>query len=756
MPGGSRERMRTVEHELVGLHGFGGRFRPVAPGPFVLLAVAAALAPVRPGWLWAALVLVLAAGPWLVGAVAAVLPWAARRRGPAYWRLSESGLERVGPDGAALARYERDRVEGLGITTADGVLVVQHKFGTAAIGPLPTLGLEPLTLFVTARRLGIPVRLVHGEVSDLLDPALDEPGRSPGELPDDDDAELVIPLGPTRDLAAERRLLDQEAALLAAAHEDVAETASPGAAPTVLASADPVPSRRRVLVLGALSGALGAVMVLRLAVGGSEGFGVRVAAACWVLASLTAVHAARRRSLASARTIWTIDRDLIEVSRRPRRGRSRRPHRAARALAESWTDQVGPNASDTVGKPTAEARGVVPAHGALSVPATEIAALVLGPGLRADSLTGRPRRSELSVLAFDHRLRLIARLPAHGIDAFQLAHALADRGYRVVTPGARTPRSPEYGLEGLPDIFARVPGGRLVVEDGGLGWADAAGEVVLRMPEDRLGGIELLTIAGHAWVRLYDSDGDEFFAAPLSALRISRTDLREAARREGLPVNDAEYDAYLSAAFHSAVSTLTLPVDMDAELDEDTTPALTAGVESGAVREELTAPPAPSPADAPGVLLDATRRSRLGTYGMSLLLAEIVAVVGAAWLGPDLGGFAATAAWSVPAGLLVGLGGYWLHDRDRPRLRVSPAGLAVVTRRGRVRWELARDRVAGVGIDDAAERMPRLVVWSPSGRVLRQVTFPPDLVELRRACERYGLPWGPPDADHPTQPPPEL
>ncbi|MEV4256234.1 hypothetical protein AB0J52_24000, partial [Spirillospora sp. NPDC049652] len=79
-----------------------------------------------------------------------------------------------------------------------------------------------------------------------------------------------------------------------------------------------------------------------------------------------------------------------------------------------------------------------------------------------------------------------------------------------------------------------------------------------------------------------------------------------------------------------------------------------------------------------------------------------------------------------------------------------------VTRRGRVRWELARARVAGVGIDDAAERMPRLVVWSPTGRVLRQVTFPPDLAELRRACERYGLPWGPPDADHPTPPPPEL
>jgi hypothetical protein len=110
----------------------------------------------------------------------------------------------------------------------------------------------------------------------------------------------------------------------------------------------------------------------------------------------------------------------------------------------------------------------------------------------------------------------------------------------------------------------------------------------------------------------------------------------------------------------------------------------------------------------------------------------------------------------VPAGLLIGLFGYWLYDRNRSQLRVSSAGLAVVTRRGKVEWDLARDRVGGVGIDESAERMPRLVVWAPSGRVLRQITFPPDLDELRRACERYGVPWGPPDADRPAPPPPEL
>ncbi|NVI85912.1 hypothetical protein HUX53_01145, partial [Actinomadura sp. BRA 177] len=361
----------------------------------------------------------------------------------------------------------------------------------------------------------------------------------------------------------------------------------------------------------------------------------------------------------------------------------------------------------------------------------------------------------------DGRMELVARLPAHGLDGFQLAHALDDHGYRVITPGARAPRGPDYGLEGLPEIFAQVPGGRLVVTDGGLGWADAAGDVVLKMPEDRIGGIELLTIGGHAWVRLYDSDGDEFFAAPLSALRISRTDLRDSARRAGLPVNDAEYDAYLSAAFHSAVSTLAAPEPerATAALPAPATPDSGPAGDVPAPRPpdvtfSVSAPP--TPATAPGALLDATRRSRIGTYGMSVLLCEAVALLGAVWLGPDLGGFNATAAWSVPAGLVIGLLGYWLYDRNRSQLRVSSAGLAVVTRRGKVEWDLARDRVGGVGIDESAERMPRLVVWAPSGRVLRQITFPPDLDELRGACERYGVPWGPPDADRPAPPPPEL
>ncbi|XRQ11247.1 hypothetical protein ACN3XK_10265 [Actinomadura welshii] len=720
-----------MEHELVGLTGSGGRWRPVATGPFALVAVALALLPIRPVWLWAALIGAVAAAPWVLG----VVPEARRRRARPYWRLSAAGLERIGPDGKAVTSYERSRIDALAITTGDGMLTVFHRFGRTTVGGMTAMGLEPLAVFVTARRLGIPVHVLDGESTDLLDPALDEALRIPGL--DDVPGGSALP----RDHAAEKRLLDQEAALLSAAHEPSGErTGGHGrssrgggrgrakgrtSAEQRLATPEPLPSRRRIMLLGTLTALLGAAMIVRIALDGTEEFGARLAAGCWTLAAIAGVLAARRRVLRAAQIRWTITAERLLVRARPGRRREAQDLRAG-----------------------------------------DVAAVVVGPGLRLDPVSGEPRRTDLAALAFGHRLELVARLPAHGLDGFQLAHALDDHGYRVITPGARAPRRPEYGLEGLPEIFAQVPGGRLVVADGGLGWADAAGDVVLKMPEDRIGGIELLTIAGHAWVRLYDTDGDEFFAAPLSALRISRTDLRDSARRAGLPVNDAEYDAYMSAAFHSAVSTLAVPEPgTEPEPAAAALPSQSAGQEEGAPPKpslsgeaDLTfsVPAPPSPATAPGALLDATRRSRIGTYGMSVLLCEAVALLGAVWLGPELGGFNATASWSVPAGLVIGLVGYWLYDRNRPQLRVSSAGLAVVTRRGKVEWDLARDRIGGVGIDEARERMPRLVVWGPSGRVLRHISFPPDLDELRRACERYGVPWGPPDADHPAPPPPEL
>lgn len=659
-----------MQPELVGQSwtGAAGRRRPVGGVPFTLAALVVALLPIRPAWLWAALIAVAVAMPWLIGVLRP-------RRPHPYWRLSADGLQQIGPDGRVITGYARERIEELALTAEDGYLTVFHKFGRAPVGELSWMGFEPLAFYVTARRLGLPMRVLDGDVGRLSDGGLAPPGR------------------PVPDHTAEARLLAQEAELLAAAHEPRPLPAE-RREPARLSAPAENPGRLRVLALGALVALLGALMVARMAVQFPDLVPLlsRMAAAGWVLVGQAALHAVHRRLLRERPVRWTITTGRLVV----RRGRGRR--RRSRELR---------------------------------VHAGDTAALVVGPGVRVDPISGRPGPCRLSVLAFDHRMGLLARLPADGLDEFQLVHELHEHGWRVITPGANTPRPSVYGLDGLPEVFAQVPGGRLVVTDDGLGWADAAGDVVLRMPADRIGGIELLTIDGRAWLRLHGSDGEEFFAAPLAVLRISRTDLREQARKAGLPVSDAEYDAYLSAAFHSAVAALSAPSEPEADA-------------------------APPPEDGPVVTVDATRRSRISTCLASMVMCETAAVLGALWLGDALGGARQTLLWAVPAGLLTGLVGYWLYDRNRDQLHISPAGIAVVSRRGKVAWNLARGTVGGVGIDDSTDQAPRLVVWSPAGRVLRRLSFPPDLAELRRACERYGLPWGPPDADRRALPPPEL
>lgn len=485
---------------------------------------------------------------------------------------------------------------------------------------------------------------------------------------------------------AERRLLDLEAELLSAVHAP----GEPRGEPVRLTGAAPEPGRGRTIALGVLLAAAALLMIARIALTDHVEFGDRVAAGAWALVAVAAAHLTRRRLIRAAPVSMTVTAETLSAG--------------SRAL------------------------------GRQDVPGGSVAAVMVGPGPRFDPLTGRPKADALCVLAFDHRMRLLAQLPAHGLDSFQVTHALDEHGYQVITTGARTLRPSEYGLDGLPEIFSQVPGGRLVVVEDGLGWADAAGDVVLRMPGDRIGGLELLTIHGHAWLRVYDSDGDEFFAAPLSVLRISRTDLRDSARRVGLPINDAEYDAYMAAAFHGAVSGIA--ADAPARPEVSATP--------------VTVPPGP------GILLDVTRRSRLLSYVVTLGLCLVVAVLGAVWVGDELGGFWTTMAWAVPLGGLMGLGGAWLYDRDRTQLRLSSTGVAAITRLGRTQWDLRRESIGGVGVDESEDGPPRLVVWGPSGRVLRRVVFPPDLGQVRRACERYGLPWGPPDAGLPTPPPPEL
>ncbi|HXA62957.1 MAG TPA: hypothetical protein VNW94_27750 [Streptosporangiaceae bacterium] len=625
-----------MDHELVGLRAAGSRLRPVAGGPIALVSFGVALLPVQPGWLWAALIVAINMVPWGVGLT---LPTARP-----YWRLSQAGLEEAG----GTQRYELARIEEITITADDGVVTIFHKFGRTEVGDLTEMGFEPLPFFVTARRLGITIHVLDGDVDSL----------------DDDDA-------PPPGNDTEQAFLDLEAELLSAAHEAVEGRGEP----VELVSA---PGSRHSVLVGALIGLLSVTMLSRLALGGVATFGDRLAGAFWALAGALALTLSRRRALRAVPLTFTISADRLQA-------------------------------------------------GARGVAAEQVAAVIVGPGVAASPLTGEPYEAPLSVLVFDHRLELLDRLPARGLDSFQLVHELDEHGYQVITPEARIPRPSEYGLEGLPEIFAQVPGGRLVVVDDGLGWADAAGDVVLKMPTDRIGGIELLTIDGHAWLRVYDSDGDEFFAAPLTALRISRTDLREQSRRLGLPITDAEYDAYLSAAFHGTVSALAVePIP------------------------ELV------PVVGPSVLLDATRRSRIWAYGVTAAVSAIAGLLAAVWLGGDLGGFWPVLAWSAPGGLVLGVGGAWLYDRNRSQLRISTLEIALITRLGRVEWSLGRDTVGGVGVDESEDGAPRLVVWSPAGRVLRRVTFPPDLMELRRACERYGLPWGPPDAGLPAPPPPEL
>jgi hypothetical protein len=648
-------RSVLVNLELIGLRAPTRRLRPVAAVPFALVSLVVALLPIRPPVLWLAAVVACAVAPWLLGL---------REKRQGRWRLSERGLEHLDAGGEVLEAYGLDRVEEFAVTADDGVLTIFHRFGVTAAGSLEEMGFDPLSFYLTARRLGITTHVIDGDRSVFED----------DDLPPDEDEPRAL------GRRAEQRLRDQEAALLARAHEPRAARRTDTGRLTTAGT-----GRRRTTAAGFLISLLSLMMVIRVALtsgsGAAPAFGGRLTGGLWALVGGIALVAARRRRLVGAPLSWTITPSELRVRH---------------ATVGEW-----------------RVRG------------DAVAAAVVGPGTAIDPVSGRPAADQTVVTLFGHRLEVLVRLPARGLDAFQLTHALDERGYHVITPEQGTVRPSEYGLAGLPEIFSRVPGGRLVVDDDGIGWADGAGDIILRMPRERIGGMELLTVDGHAWLRMYDDEGDEFLAAPLSMLRISRTDLRDAARRVQLPISDAEYDAYVSAAFY------------------------------GTMTRFETAEPAPDkPKPLPAAQLDVPPRTRVLAYAVTATLCELVAVLGALWLRGDLGGFWTALAWAAPSGLVLGLAGAWLYDRNRPQLRVSATGISSVTRLGRTEWSVTRQALGGVGIDEA--EAPRLVVWSPAGRVLRRVSFPPDLAELRRACERHGLPWGPPDAGHGAAPPPEL
>lgn len=644
-------RSVLVDLELIGLRAPARRLRPVAAGPFALLSLFVALLPIRPPAVWMAAVVACNVLPWLLGL---------GRGRSGTWRLSEAGLERLAADGSVVEAYERSRIEEFAVTADDGTLTIFHRFGVATAGSLAEMGFDPLTFYVTARRLGITTHVIDGDRSVFDDES----------LPPEDEAPRALGRG------AEQRLRDQEAALLAVAHEPHP------AGRTGAVRLSTVSGWRRGTALGLLVALLALTMLARTALEGGLDFGTRLMGGLWALMGGMALFTARRRRLVGAPLEWTITPSELRVRQ---------------ATVGDWR-----------------------------IPAGQVAAAVVGLGTAVDPVSGRPAGERAVVTVFGHRLEVLARLPVGGLDVFQLTHALDERGYQVITADQGAPRPSEYGLAGLPEIFSRVPGGRLVVDDDGIGWADGAGDVILRMPRERIGGIELLTVDGHAWLRMYDDDGDEFLSAPLSMLRISRSDLRESARRVELPITDPEYDAYVNAAFHGSM----IRIGTDAR-------------PTGAEAKSL-----------PAAQLDVPTRTRVLAYAVTATLCEVVAVLGALWLRTDIGGFCTALAWAVPSALVLAVAGTWLYDRNRPQLRVSSSEISSVTRLGRTEWSVTRQALGGVGIDDS--ETPRLVVWSPVGRVLRRVSFPPDLNELRRACERHGLPWGPPDAGHAAVPPPEL
>src|SRR4051812_19668759 len=280
--GADMSRSVLVNLELIGLRAPARRLRPVAAGPFALVSLVVALLPIRPAGLWLAAVLACNVVPWLLGL---------REARPGRWRLSKNGLERLAADGTVVEAYELSRVEEFAGTAEDGVLTIFHRFGVTVAGSLPEMGFDPLTFYVTARRLGITTHVIDGDRSVFEDdnlPPEDEEPRALGRR-------------------AEERLRDQEAALLAVAHEPrVAVRTDAGRLATTATA------WRRTTALGVLVTLLALTMVARTALGGLE-FGSRMMGGLWALAGGVAVLAARRRRLKGAPLTWNITPSELRV-----------------------------------------------------------------------------------------------------------------------------------------------------------------------------------------------------------------------------------------------------------------------------------------------------------------------------------------------------------------------------------------------------------------------------------------------------------
>ncbi|MEU6673292.1 hypothetical protein [Streptomyces sp. NPDC046925] len=378
-----------------------------------------------------------------------------------------------------------------------------------------------------------------------------------------------------------------------------------------------------------------------------------------------------------------------------------------------------------------------PWFGTTELPASAIAGIV-PTELTRESGDGKVSVS-LILQFYGHDLTLIGTSYSGEVPPDELLAVLRSRGYRVIQD---QPRSNAYDMD--PDFLPHrmLPEARFTLGVDHVGWEGEHGAI--RIPRTEIGGLELHTRSGHPWLRLRDTQGRELLHAPLGALRVARSELRDEARALGYPVSDPERDAYESAAFAG----LSAPTPGSASAHPAYTPPA----------PPATAAAAAAAAPASEVTVGMPGGTRKWYYIAGVVAGVITMGVLAFKLRYLFDSGLILAAWGVPAGAAVGAFGAWVYDRRRPALVLGAHGIRMAADggRGKAEWQHARPAIGGVGVDDHDDSVETLLVWSPTGQVIRKESLNvPDPEELRLACERTGLPWGRPDLGA-WGPPPEL
>ncbi|WP_409060756.1 hypothetical protein [Streptomyces sp. SYP-A7185] len=372
-----------------------------------------------------------------------------------------------------------------------------------------------------------------------------------------------------------------------------------------------------------------------------------------------------------------------------------------------------------------------PWFGTTRLPASAIAGIVPTELTRE---TGDGKVGVSLVLQFyGHDLALIGTAHSGEIPPDELLAVLRSRGYRVIEDQRR---GTAYDADPAFPPHQLLPEARFTLGVDHVGWESERGAI--RVPRTEVAGLELHTRSGHPWLRLRDTRGEELLHAPLGALRVSRTELRDQARALGYPVTDPERDAYESAAFAGLAAPSGPPAH---------------AAPPAAATAHVAAPVAP-----PDVTVGMPGGTRKWYYVTGVAAGVLVMGVLAFKLRYLFDSGLSWAAWGVPAGAVAGALGALVYDRRRPALVLGGHGIRMAADggQGKADWEHARPAIGGVGVDDHDDGVEALLVWSPTGQVIRKESLNvPDTEELRLACERTGLPWGRPDLGA-WAPPPEL